>query len=685
MPNQYSARCKVNMITVKVIVFTLLVLFGLYSFGMGIKERYDVLMMAKPENRFDEPGQRLWGALSIIFGQKRLLREPGAGLMHLLIFWGLIVFSFGLVQFILEGLFPGAAIPVIGVNPYFYLLVDIFGVAAAVGMLVSAYRRYIARVPRLGVGNWPEEKVIVALISAIVLMITSYFISTGAHAVSVGSDRYALAPVSGWLAILFNDMDQVARQGLYNVFWWINVAMALGLLVFFRYSHLVHPMAAPLNIYFRNLQPRGGSIRDLDLENEEEENFGVSKITDYTWKQLLDCYACAECGRCQDNCPAYLSGKPLSPKQLIATLKENLPHKAKYLGGLKDAYAATENGDGGQNDLPVLAGNVISEDTIWSCTTCYACQEHCPQLNEHINKIIDLRRNLVLDQSEFPGEAQLAFTNLERNFNPWGVGWSSRGDWATEMDVQTMDEAEGAEYLLFVGCAGSFDDRIKNVTTALVKILRSAGISFAILGAEEKCCGDSARRLGNEYLFQTLVQENIETFNEYGVKKIITACPHCFNTLKNEYPRFGGNYEVIHHTQFINRLIEEKKITLSGLSRPLTLTYHDSCYLGRYNNEYEAPRRIINGLPGISLVEMDRNKSKSFCCGAGGGRMWLEENIGKRINVMRTEQALATRPDIIAVNCPFCLTMIEDGLKEFDQAENIKVKDIAELVVGYLQ
>lgn len=674
------------MFAVKIIVFIVLVLFGLYSFAMGIKERFDILAMAKPENRFDQPGYRLWGALPVVFGQKRLLREPGAGLMHLLIFWGLIVFSLGMVQFIIEGLFPGITIPVIGNNPYFYLLVDIFGVAAIVGMLVSAYRRYIAKVPRLGVGGWPEEKVIVALISAIVLMVTSYFVSTGANAVLAGSGRYALAPLSGWLAVLFEGMSQVALQVLYNVFWWINVVMAMGLLVFFRYSHLVHPLAAPLNIYFRNLQPRGGSIRDLDLENEEEENFGVSKITDYTWKQLFDCYACAECGRCQDNCPAFLSGKPLSPKQLIATLKENLPQPVKQPGGLKEAYAATENGnEGQQTELPELAGNIISEDVIWSCTTCYACQEHCPQLNEHINKIIDLRRNLVLDQSEFPGEAQLAFTNLERNFNPWGVGWSNRGDWAAEMDVQTIDEAEGAEYLLYVGCAGSFDDRVKNVTAALVKILKSAGISFAILGAEEKCCGDSARRLGNEYLFQTLAQENIETFNEYGIKKIITACPHCFNTLKNEYPRLGGNYEVIHHTQMISRLIEEGRIKLSGLNQRLSLTYHDSCYLGRYNNEYVAPRRIINSLPGISMVEMDRNKNKAFCCGAGGGRMWLEENIGKRINVMRTEQALATSPDIIAVNCPFCLTMIEDGLKEFDRAENVKARDIAELVAGYLQ
>ncbi len=671
------------MTDVKIVVFVLMTAFALYSFVMGIMERYNVLALAKPENRFDQPAKRLSGTLSIVLGQRRLFREPGPGLMHFMIFWGLTVFALGILQFILEGLFPGAALPFLGQNPYFYLLVDVFGVLAVIGMLVSAYRRYVAKVPRLGVGDWAEERVIVALISGIVLMVASLFIASGANAGAVGEGRYALAPVSGALAVLFASMEQSARLTIYEIFWWVHVTMALGLMVFFRYSHLVHPLAAPINIYLRNLQPRGGSIKDLDLENEGEENFGVSKVTDYTWKQLLDCYACAECGRCQDNCPAFISGKPLSPKQLIAVIKESLPRPARQAGGLKEAHAA-ESGDA-RDHLPELAGNIISEDIIWSCTTCYACQEHCPQLNEHINKIIDLRRNLVLDQSEFPAEAQLAFTNLERNSNPWGVGWTNRGDWAEELGVPTMEENRDAEYLLYVGCAGSFDERIKNVTAALVKILKAAGVSFAILGSEEKCCGDSARRLGNEYLFQSLVEENMESFKEYGVKKIITACPHCFNTLKNEYPRFGADFEVIHHTRLISNLIADRKITLSGAGGTMKLTYHDSCYLGRYNSEYEAPRQIINSLNGVSLVEMDRNKDSAFCCGAGGGRMWLEENIGTRINVLRTEQALATQPEVIAVNCPFCLTMVEDGLKECDQTETVKAKDIAELVAGYLQ
>jgi Fe-S oxidoreductase len=678
------------MAVVKIIIFLMLIAFALYSFVMGIKERYNILSMGKAENRFDKRGERLRGALAIVLGQKRVLRDPGAGIMHVFIFWGMIFFSLGMIQFILEGLFPGFILPVLGSSPFFYLIVDIFGLLAAVGMLISAYRRYIAKVQRLGVGDWAEERIIVALIAGIVLLVSSYFISAGASAYSAGHARYSLAPVTGLFMSLFSGFPVPVRQVWYEVFWWINVLLALGLMVFFRYSHLVHPLAAPINIYFRNLQPRGGSIKPLDFESDEVENYGVSKITDYTWKQLLDCYACAECGRCQENCPAYLSEKPLSPKKLIGDLKEHLPRQSKTAaatgtGGTAEVTEldATLDTGGGQPELPEVAGEVISEDAIWACTTCYACQEHCPNLNEHINKIIDLRRHLVLDRSEFPAEAQLAFTNLERNFNPWGVGWTNRVNWAGELGVQTLEDNKNAEYLLFVGCAGSFDDRAKSVTAALVKILQASGTNFAILGSEEKCCGDSARRLGNEYLFVTLAEENIGLLNEYGVKKIITACPHCFNTLKNEYPQFGGNFEVIHHTQFIARLIKDKKIVLSGESKPFKLTYHDSCYLGRHNHEYEAPRRIISALPGAQLVEMERRENRAFCCGAGGGRMWLEEK-GKRINNMRTEQALAAGTEVIAVNCPFCLTMIEDGLKEYEQSEKVMTRDLAELVVRYL-
>jgi len=659
---------------INIVILLALGLFAVYSLAMGIKERYEKISMAMPENRFDQPTERLWGMLGNVLGQKRILRERGAGIMHVFIFWGISLFAIGLVLFILEGLFPVIKFN----NQLFYLIIDIFGIFGFLGMAIATWRRYVAKVPRLDVGPWEEEKMIVALTVAIILMIVSYFIGSAANAVASGTEaRYEMAPVTGMLVNAFAGMT--AAGVLYQLFYWLAILPALGLLVFFRYSPLVHPLAAPINIYFRNLQPRGGQIKKINLGDEDEEdededededeemNFGVSKITDYTWKQLLDCYACAECGRCQDNCPANLSGKPLSPKKVILTLREHLPNK----------------GDN-KEDLPEVAGEILSEDIIWACTNCYACQEHCPQLNEHINKLIDLRRHLVLDVSEFPSEAQLAFTNMERNSNPWGVGWTTRADWADGLDVPLMEDNSDVECLFYVGCAGAFDERIKNVAKSMVKILKAAGITFAILGSEEKCCGDSARRLGNEYLFKSLVDENIETMNGYGVKKIITCCPHCFNSLKNEYPQFGGNYEVIHHTQLISKLLQDKKINLQGDGERLKLTYHDSCMLGRYNNEYDAPRNIISKIPGASLTEMERNRNSAFCCGAGGGRMWLEEH-GTRINVMRTEQALQTQPDLIAVNCPFCLTMIEDGLKDQGQEENVQAKDLAELVVRYMQ
>ena len=664
-----------------IVPFVLLGLFAVYSLAMGLQERFGKLAMAQPEDRFDQISVRLWGTLGNVLGQKRLLRDSAAGFMHVCIFWGVSIFAIGMVLFMLQGLFPAIKFnhPVF---MYFFIVVDIFGLIGILGMLIATYRRYIAKVPRLDVGPWEEERLIVLLTVGIIIMISSYFIGSAANAVNAaanGAGLYAYTPVTNLLISLFGTAT-AASTVLYTIFWWLTVLPALGLLVFFRYSPLVHPLFAPINIFLRNLQPRGAQIKKINLGDEDEDedddsdddddeemNFGVSKITDYTWKQLLDCYACAECGRCQDNCPANLSGKPLSPKKMILTLREHLPNKGDDIA-----------------ELPEVAGEILSEDIIWACTNCYACQEHCPQLNEHINKIIDLRRHLVLDISEFPGEAQLAFTNMERNSNPWGVGWTTRGDWVEDLDVPLMEDNSDVEYLFYVGCAGAFDERIKNVARSMVKILQAANVSFAILGSEEKCCGDSARRLGHEYLFKSLIDENIETMNEYGVKKIITCCPHCFNSLKNEYPQFGGTYEVIHHTQFISKLLQEGKINLQGDGGSVKMTYHDSCMLGRYNLEYDAPRSIINKIPGSSLTEMERNKNSAFCCGAGGGRMWLEEH-GTRINVMRTEQALETQPELIAVNCPFCLTMLEDGLKDKGAEENVKVKDLAELVVQYMQ
>ncbi len=649
----------------EVIIFVVLLIFGIYSFSQGLVERYKLIKRGKPENRFDNPGRRIAGLVTDVLGQRRIVREFGPGLMHLMIFWGLTVFALGMLQLFLNRLIPGFNLPLLGKSPFFYLLADVFGFFALVGILVSAYRRYIARVERLDVGSGREEAIIVGLIAGMSLMVIAYFFAGAALSLLQPESKYSLAfitnAVAGWMAGSVSG----TLTALYVTFWWVSAALGIGLMIFFRYSHLVHPVAAPINAYLRNLQPRGGMTRPINFEDEEIETFGIGKIEEFTWKDLLDTFACAECGRCQASCPAHLSGKPLSPKRIILQLREHLTAK-------KDA-----------EDDKKMVGDVFDPEAIWACTTCFACMEQCPTFNEHIPKIIGMRRNLVMDESDFPGEAQLAFTNMERNFNPWGVSWNTRADWASDLEIRILGDDPGAvDYLFWVGCAGSFDDRNKKVVRDLAKVLKAAGTSFAILGTEEKCCGESARRLGNEYLYDTMVKENIETLNGYGVKKIITHCPHCFNTLKNEYGQFGGHYEVIHHSQFLAQLIARGKLKFKPGSEKVQATYHDSCYLGRYNGVYNEPRHILQAIPGVTVTEMARSRTNGFCCGAGGGRMWLEESHGKRINVMRTEQALTTNAQVICCNCPYCLTMLEDGLKDKEAEEKVKVLDLAEMIAG---
>jgi Fe-S oxidoreductase len=450
-------------------------------------------------------------------------------------------------------------------------------------------------------------------------------------------------------------------------------------MVLIPYSKHLHLILAPFNIFFKSLGPKGALMPILNME--EAESFGVSNVEEFTWKQLLDLYTCAECGRCEINCPAHLSEKPLSPRHLIHDLKVHLLEKGSNLLRSKNGGdGKTETGEAAEGyEGKSLIGDVVSEDKIWSCVTCGSCMEQCPVSNEHVDKIVDMRRYLVLMESKFPSEVQAVFRNMENNSNPWGIGWATRGDWAKDLGVKIMSEDSNVDILYWVGCAGSFDERNKKISTSLVNIFNKAGVNFGILGAEEKCCGDSARRIGNEYLFQMLAAETIEILKNYNVKRIVTQCPHCFNTLKNEYPQFGGEFEVLHYTEFITELIAEGKLKLN---KPInkTISYHDSCYLGRYNTIYDAPRKILKSIPGVKLVEMLRNKAKSICCGAGGGRMWMEEHLGKRINEMRLQDALDVNPDLISTVCPYCLTMFEDAIKEKDVQESLKSKDIAELV-----
>jgi len=672
-----------------VLAFLAVLAVALAVFGHTVNKRVSYLRMGRQEDRLDNTGERIKGILVYVFGQKKLLKEK-FGIVHFFIFWGFIIISLGTVQFIGEGLSAGFLLPVLGSNPYFYLVKDILSVLVLVALAAAAFRRYIIRPKRIEANL--DAGIIYLFITGLIL---TEFLASGIRTALNPSHHTALAPVYNAVATYVNGAG-IASSTLvtyHSVFWWAHVILLLGFLVYLPYSKHMHLMAAPFNVFFRNLKPRGGQINPMDLEDEEREDFGVSRVELYTWKQLLDSYACAECGRCQDNCPAYLSGKPISPKEMIHKLKDHILEKGEVLNrlGTNSTEEALEKAEAASDEAALeilnkeLIGDILTEDEIWSCTTCYSCQEQCPVLNEHINKFIDLRRSLVMEESNFPQEAQLACRNVEKNFNPWGIGWSDRADWAAELGVKILEDDSDVDILYWPGCAGAFDDRSKKVAASFVKIMQEAGVNFGILGTEEKCCGDFARRIGNEYLFQMMAEENIETLNGYGVTKIVTTCPHCLNTLKNEYPEFGGKYEVIHHTQFIAQLIDRGKLRLRGDLPAMDIAYHDSCYLGRYNGEYDAPRRILQSIPGVKILEMDRNKERSFCCGAGGGRMWMEERLGRQINQMRVEQALETNPGVVGSNCPFCLTMIEDGLKAREVNERVAALDVAEIVADAME
>jgi len=463
---------------------------------------------------------------------------------------------------------------------------------------------------------------------------------------------------------------------LYYLIWFVHMIIIFGFGVYLLYSKHLHILASHFNLYFHSTAPKGTLQPITDME--EAEMFGASEITDFSWKHLLDLYACTECGQCTANCPASISEKPLRPKDLITNLRDHLFSTGTELLE-KQKAEGIKQGEG-----VCVITDVLPEDVVWDCTNCMACMEVCPVGVEHVNKIADMRRYLVLMESSFPTVVQTAFRGMERNSNPWNLGRGLRGDWVANLDVPIMSEGSGeVDILYYVGCSGSYDARNQKVAKSIVKILKAAGINFGILGKEEGCCGDSARRIGNEYLYQMMVQENIDTFNKYKFGKILVTCPHGYNTLKKEYPQMGGVYDVVHHTQLIWDLIRTGRLKLKG-DLDKTITYHDSCFLGRYNQIYDAPREILRSMPKVKLVEMDRNHKFAFCCGAGGGRMWMERVRGQRVYALRTEQALAKNPEYIATACPFCMTHFEDGIIFFDVGEKLKAQDIAEIVANQL-
>jgi Fe-S oxidoreductase len=658
------------------IVFTVVLVLAVAAFGYFLLRRVQYLLLGVPERRFDQPLVRTAGFVSLVFGQRRLFKKP-VGIIHFFIFWGFIVIAFGTLQLIAEGVSAGAMLPW-GGNAVFNLVKDVLSVVVLIGLIAAAYVRYVVRPKRLD--PTVEAGVILGLIFCLIL---SELIYSGL--------QYALEPTHGRsLALVAVAIAHMVKAGGWSIhamdlgghiLWWVHVVLLLTFLVYIPMSKHLHLIACPVNEFFRNLKAHGGQIYPVDLEDEEVEEFGVSRIEGFTRKQLLDLYACAECGRCQESCPANISGKKLSPKLLHTNLKHHLLERGEELRRAKAERAP-------ETSSVDLIGGVVTEQEIWACTTCYACQEQCPVQNEHINKIIDLRRNLVLMESRFPKQAGIVFKNMEVNGNPFGESALVRGDLLRKLGVPTLGQNPEAEILYWPGCAGSLDARNQKVTTAFVNLMNAAGVSFAVLGSEEKCCGEAARRLGNEYLYQSLAAGNIGTLAGYEVKKIVTQCPHCFNTLKHEYPQLGAEFEVVHHTQFLSELVDSGRLKLGqqandGRAERKRATYHDSCYLGRYNGIFDAPRRLLTA-SGFDLVELPRNRAKAFCCGAGGGRMWLEEDEGERINLLRTDEVLDSGADIATVACPYCLTMLKDGVDDREAAGRVRIMDVAEVLQSAL-
>ncbi|MCK5577671.1 MAG: (Fe-S)-binding protein [Dehalococcoidales bacterium] len=647
---------------------------GLFFYRISRLIRY--MFLGQKEKGFSHLLRRALKMTAITLGQwcqlKGITLKDRAGIGHATLAWGFFVFVVFYVVFIIIGAGFGLSETLEHSAFFFYYtwVMDIIAPIVVLVILWAIVRRYIVRPPRLQ-GEQTGEALVI-LITVLLPPVTHLFkiatvIALGNPPAGLGG---ALPAISSALSNIFAGMSTGSVETALAIFFWANWLVILFLLVSIPHSRHFHMVASLFNIFFRSPLPKG-ALRTIDLEAVE--TFGAAKITDLSWKQVLDLYSCVVCGQCQDACPATASGKPLNPKKLIQDLKIHLleagPELLKHRGGSDNP---------GDKPAKTLPGEVITRDEIWACTTCRACDEICPLYVEHIDKIIDLRRNLVLEQASLPETAEQALRSLETRGHPWRGTTASRTDWAQGLDIRTLAEDGQVDFLFWVGCTGALEERSTKISRSLARILKLAGVNFGILGVEESCCGEPARRLGNEYLFQVQAESNIQILQGHGVKKMVTACPHCYNTFKNEYPEFGGKFEVWHHTELIALLLKEGRLKTNQGTGGL-ITYHDPCYLGRYNDIYQPPRQLIKSLPATRLVETANNKKRGFCCGGGGGRMWMEEESGQRVSKLRLEQALMTGAKTIATACPFCLQMLDDAAKAGNGNTGPVVMDIAEL------
>lgn len=660
---------------VHALIFGLVVIAALGVFSWNARRLISYLKVGRGEDRFGDVGARCRNVVMVALGQSKLLREPFAGILHALIFWGFVVLLLAIIESIGEGFVEGFSLAFLGpLYPPLVFLEDLVGAAVVAAVVVSLYRRLVSPPKRLRVTGHAKWDAVLILCLILLVMVTMF----GQNAARMVAG-YGEAHQARFISALFAGLFSPERaQGWYRFFFWAHMLTVLGFLNYLPYSKHLHVLTSVPNVFFGNTGPKG-ALKNMNLADESPTKFGATDIDDLSWKQLLDGYSCTECGRCTSVCPANTTGKVLNPRKIIVDVRARTMEKAPLL-------VASMQGRGNGADATLshqLLDNFVTEQELWACTTCMACVQECPVSIEHVDTIVDLRRGLVLNESRFPDELKTTFSNLERNYTPWGFGHSSRADWAEGLEIPRIADTPDVDVLFWVGCAGAYDARYRKVTQAFARLMNVAGVKFAILGSEEKCTGDPARRMGNEYLAQMLITENVATLGKYTVRKIVVTCPHCLQSLGKEYRQFGGAYEVVHHTTFLKELVDEGRLKISSAAKS-RITFHDPCYLGRYNDEYDAPRELVDLLHN-SRVEMPRSRDRSFCCGAGGGRMWMEEREGKRVNIERTEEALAVNPDVIGTGCPFCMTMLTDGVKAKDATGRVQVKDVAELLWDAVQ
>lgn len=642
------------------------------AMALGVYWRIQMWRKGQPSGRFDRLGERFNRLVKYAIAQVKILSQRYPGLMHLGIFWGFILLFIGTALATLDA---DVWEPIGGkllLGPFYLiyeLALDLAGLFFVIALGMAIYRRYVQRPNQLGsthlFGDFSFTLILLLLINL------SGFVVEGLR-IAVVQPSWGPWSVFGWAIgqlVLATGTGESGIRTVHFGFWMLHFGLVGVFIATLPYSTLFHLFTAPLNVFTSSFKPAGELAAIKDIETAEI--LGVGQLTEFTWPQLLDFDACTECGRCQVVCPAHMAGTPLNPKRLVLDLRD---HMTDQTGMLLSNSNRHKIGD------QQMVGEVITHDTLWSCTTCRACVHECPVLIEHVDSIVDMRRYLTLMMGDIPSTGALSLQNLNRAGNPWGQPPTTRDEWAKGLNVPLMADKGEADVLWWVGCAGSYDERSQKISKALVSIFNAVGLDYAILGQEETCNGDPARRLGDEYTFQMMAQQNIDTLKQYQFKRIVTACPHCYNTLSNEYPHFGGRWEVLHHSQLIQELIHAHQLELNQ-SLGETVTFHDSCYLGRYNNVYEAPRQVISRIPGLSLVEMPRSGEKGLCCGGGGGGMWLEVHGERRIQEIRLEEAEATGSKIVASACPFCMLMFDLGGKtlQFDE-KGIQVKDIAELV-----